>query len=328
MRIFWTLVFGLFFALSAQAQLEPRAVRPGYSGGNMVLELNGKVIGAVRSLTGGAAYAEVTTDLRDAELREAERQGKKRIEQGGQGSAPPVQKRIGPVRYEPMTIEIGLDADSMLWDMLRTWADPTKQPNELSGAIVFADFNMQVMKRLDFTGAVLTGIALPALDAREGKSPFTLTLTLQPRQTKMARSGGRLPALATGKNRQALCSNFRLNIEGLDLMRITRIEGLTLVRKRAGGSVECSDLVFTIPENGSTSVENWFQDSVLNGSGKEQNARLEILSPDFKTVLVTINLRGVGILRLGIGATASGAEAIRTLEARAFVEGATIEVAK
>ncbi|MGC4042172.1 MAG: hypothetical protein QM758_00020 [Armatimonas sp.] len=90
MRFLLTLVLGLFFALTAFAQTTQRALRPTtYSRGVMALELAGVTVGSVRSVAGGAIYGEVVP----------ERLGPDRV----------IRKHLGAVRFEPITIEIGLD---------------------------------------------------------------------------------------------------------------------------------------------------------------------------------------------------------------------------
>lgn len=317
MRFLLTLALGLIFALGAQAQTTTRAIAgKRYTVGIMALELNGIAQGPVRSIAGGAVYGEVVA------------------EKGGTSRSPG--KRIGAVRYEPITLEVGLDMVPQFWEMIRQWPATSKR---LSGAIVFGDINLKQIKRLEFTSALITEIELPPLDAATGKQPFGLFVTLQPdRIENRSGSGGMINAQGS-KGRQALSSNFRLTGGGLDLSRVTKVDGFAIKQQASTGNigelrrlavepgmVEYGDLVLTLAETNMASVESLFQDSVVKGSGRELDIKLELMDPTLKTVLATINLRGVGIWKIGGSEQEANAQRVAMTQAHFYVEGATIDI--
>lgn len=319
MRFLLTLALGLLFALGAQAQTTQRALRPEtYTRGAMALELNGVTMGMVRSIAGGAIYGEVITD------------------KGGPGRS--TNKRIGAVRYEPIIIEVGLDMVPQFWELIRQWP-ATSKPQ--SGAILFGDINYRQLKRMEFTNALITEIGFPALDAAEGKKAFSLLVTLQPSKIENRPGKGTINASAA-KSRPAFCSNFRLTASGLDLSRVTKVDAFAIKQKVAAStigelrrfelepaSIEYEDLVLTLPETFSTSVENWLQDAVVKGSGRELDFRLEILDPTLKATLVTLNLRGVGIWKLSPAESSSSSanvQKVSTVDAWCYMEGVAIDI--
>ncbi|MGC4042173.1 MAG: hypothetical protein QM758_00025 [Armatimonas sp.] len=185
---------------------------------------------------------------------------------------------------------------------------------------------------------MITEVEVSALDGSQGKNPFTLLVTLQPDRVQSQPGRGTLNIPAT-KGRPALASNFRVVVDGVDLSRVTKVDSFSIKQKVTQSSVgelrrfepeqgipEYDDLVLTMPEAYATSLDSWFQESVIRGSAKERDGRIEILDATLKAVLFTINLRGVGIWKMEMGEQVANTDRASNVIARFYVETATLEM--
>ncbi len=272
---------------------------------NLMLELNGQPAGFVRTVQGGNAFADVIAEPVGPDLIQ--------------------RKRPGPVKFEDLVIDVPVDRDAK---SLNSWITETltKDPIQHNGAIVFADFNFAEVKRLEFFNAVLTEVTLPAADAVDGKKAALLTLRITPQTTRLAGGAGKkLPALGS-KSKGVLASNFRFNVQGLEqaCKRITKVDQITAKRSAAGASVgqekfrqpsaagplDCSKVSITLPEADAGPFYQWFDDTVLKGRPDgERPALLEWLDPTLQTVLATVQLGSLGIVRYAPEKADAGAEA-------------------
>jgi hypothetical protein len=295
----------LSLVTTTHAQAKGRA----YSASKVALELNGQVVGTLPNYEGGAAVGDVVTTA----------QGTK--------------KHIGSIRYEPITIECGINNMSpAFYDWLKSFRNPTK--GIANGAIVLADFDYKVQQRLEFNGARITEIAFPELDA-SSKESFKIRVTFQPQQIRTTKGdGSTLPSSAT-KNQAALASNFRLSIDGIDCNRVNRIAPFTLSQTVATNSIgesrnpekvsvneSISPLLFSLSEAGATSLQTWQKSFLIDGKNTdadEKEGKIEILGPDLKAVLFTLNLHHLGIYRLGEFNSGTN-EQVRRLEASLYCE--------
>lgn len=318
MRVLLLLVLAVASSLSARAQdtPRPRAINKlGYVSGTASLELNGVPVGALKSVSGGNAVADVVTER-----------------PGPSGVAG---KHLANVRYEPIVLEVGASMAPEFWAALQQW--PTNKP--FNGAVLLGDFNQNIVKRLEFNNAIITEIGLPALDAA-GREAFTIQVTLTPSFTKVVAGSGKAPTVGP-RTKTMTVNNFRLTIDGVDTTRVNKIDSFVLKQKVASNPVgefrlkepqtaapEVGDLIFTVPEASASSLEKWFDSFVIQGNREEKAGKIEMLGPDLKTVVFSISLRGLGIYRLAPEAVEAGKEAPRTIEARLYVESATIDGVK
>lgn len=274
---------------------------------NLMLELDGQTAGFVRTVQGGNAFADIIAEQAGPDLIQ--------------------RKHPGPVRFEDLIIEAPLDRDAK---SLNGWITETLTKGSIqhNGAIIFADFNFTEVKRLEFFNAILTEVTLPAADAVDGKKAALLTLRITPQTTRLAGGAGKKLSTLGSKSRGVLASNFRFNIQGLEqaCKRISKVDQITAKRSVAGASVgqekfrqppsgspgvlDCSTVRITLPEADAGPFYQWFDDTVLKGrQDGERPALLEWLDPTLQTVLTTVQLGSLGIVRYAPEKTEAGAEA-------------------
>lgn len=272
---------------------------------NIALELDGQFAGFLATVDGGGIFANVIMEAiaQDAIQR----------------------KRPGPVRYEDIEIEILLGSVDKA---LAAWISDTlgKSPAQKNGAIIYVDLNFNEVKRLEFSGAVLSEIALPEADASDGKTPALLKLRLTPQSTRLTGGKGKLAAGANTKTRPITAGTFRFNVQGLEkaCSRIGRVKTISAKRTmlaqpqggeafrqvaRTPGSLECSHVSITLPEPDAGAFYAWFDETVIKGKPNGERAGLlEWLDPTMKNVVASVQLGGLGIVRYEPDPIESGGE--------------------
>src|SRR5688572_12715714 len=154
-----------------------------------------------------------------------------------------------------------------------------------NGTIVTATDTHTATARLSFTGALVSEIGFPALDAAS-KDAAKMTVRLSPQATHAVplppSAAARALAAGPANPKPWLVSNFRLKIDGLDCSSVTRVGDLTITRKEPA-TVEIPNLVITLPESHAGSWKRWHE--------AEKTGTLEYLAPDMKEVLFSLSFK-------------------------------------
>ncbi len=286
------------------------AVKPGFQVTKFALELEGKLIGFLRSFSGGHASAEVVQ------------------EDGGSDCVVRKGLGLGSVHYADLVLSLASQPGPEVQDWILEMLSCGKGGR--SGAILSLDLNFKELRRLEFKNAVLTEVTLPALDAA-AKEAFFFTLRCQPDATNKVKGSGEKVNIPPSKEKVPLSSNFRLTIKGLDATRVTRVESLKITRtlipaESAGkafsipGKVDVGDLVVTLPESDADFLSKWHQSFVIEGTGDEMQGTIELLAPNLKSTLFDMQLAGLGIYSLGGASPEAGQDSIGKVVARMYCE--------
>ena len=149
--------------------------------------------------------------------------------------------------------------------------------------------------------------------------------------------------MPVGKSKLALSSNFRLTIDGLEnaVKRVSKIDAFSVKmqvlyfgdegcapQEFAAGPLAIDDLVIHCVESAAKELYDWHESFVIKGacggeSKGERSGTLELLSPDFKTVLLAIRFKGLGLHDLSL--EARGNESIPQVVARMYCEQVTLK---
>ena len=253
------------------------------------LELDGAFVTFLLSMEGGNAFADIVPEAVGPDMIQ--------------------RKRPGPVRFEDLVITVALGNVSKL---LSNWITDTlaKGSAPRNGAFVYADLNFIETKRFEFFNAILTEVTVPAADAIAGKNAAALTLRIAPQTTRLAGGTGKTLTFPQGKTTKGILSNnFRFNVQGLEqaCRRISKVASIVARRPVAGavvgvdkfmqsapGVLDCSIVRITLPEADAAPFYQWF----VNGKpGDERAGVLEWLDVTLTTVIASVQLNGLGIIR-------------------------------
>ena len=233
------------------------------------------------------------------------------------GSEHFARKRLGPPKYDDISVQVGATMSNGLRDWIAAaW---TPQPPKKDGAILALDFNRKVITEQAFSGALIKEISFRALDAASSATAL-LTFRFTPQAVVSKHGSGQL---LPGPSKLPIwvASSFRLQIPGLDCGRVSRIDSftvtrsLTVARSAAGGTlvsagkVEFPNVRITLSASSAAGWTAWHNDFVVQGhndDAHEKSGTLTFLTPDFKTELAHLELHHLGIIRLTPDTSAGG----------------------
>jgi hypothetical protein len=254
--------------------------------GGAGIEIDG-VRAAVKEASGGAAFGDAVS----------EKLGPDHV----------VHKHVGGVQYEEIALVVGADMPKPL----ASWTTDTLNLRfaHKSGAILGLDGGKEVSRRA-FTNGLLTDVVFPELDA-SSKDVAYITVKISPEYTRLAPpNAAAMTAQATPPQKMTMASAFRLQIDGLDTSRVSKIEALDVKMKvgtdpigeqrdytKAPVNLEIPNLVFYVSESHADSIAKWHEDFVVkgnNGQDKEKNGRIDLLSSSGQAVY-SLELQHLGI---------------------------------
>src|SRR5829696_682984 len=250
------------------------------------LELDGVKCGFVNSAEGGEITADVVVE-------------------------PTGKKHLAGPRYEELSlaIDLGLARDVYDW-IAETWAGTARRR---SVVVTEADQTLAERSRREFDDALVTEVSFPPFDAAS-KDPVQLTVKVAPGSTTTTKgSGAKIAAPVAKQQKRSLASNFRLELDGLDCKRVSKIDAFAVKERGAaedGGRVrdrgrretttEFPNLRVALAEASAQTWVEWFDDFVVkgnNGDDREKNGAIVYLDPTLKE-LARIELANVGIYAL------------------------------
>jgi phage tail-like protein len=283
-----------------------------YSLGQYALELDGVAAGWLLSADGGYAYGDVISAM--------------------SGSGTVVRKHLGKVKYDEITVTVGLGMSRAFYDWLKGVSDHT--PARKNGAIVLVDFKGNEVSRLEFVNALISEITVPACDGAS-KDPAYMTVKWRSESTrylKSAKAWGGHPALPKPWS----VANFRLLLDGLDCTRVNKIGALWLrqglseiavgqsrTSEQSPTSLDISDVVITLADTQADDFYDWFESFVVSGNNaasNEKNGTLQFLTANLQEVLMSLTLRGLGIFKWYPEKVEAGSDGIRRVQVELYCD--------
>lgn len=260
-----------------------------------ILELDGAMIGFLKSAEGGNAFSDVVTEPAGPNLV--------------------AKKHLAGVKYEDISLNVGTGMGPSLYQWIKDTL--ARKPPRKNGAVVTTNAQMSETGRTAFYNALITEVTLPALDAGSKDAAY-ITVNITPEYTRpMPSPGAKTSAPPSPKTEKIwLPANFRLRIDGLDAAaaRAIRIEAIGFRQKPATSSVgesrdyarepgrlEISNIVVTMPASYAKPFQDWYVDFVIkgnNGDNREKNGTIEYMSPTLKETYFTLTLKHLGIFKL------------------------------
>lgn len=206
------------------------------------------------------------------------------------------------------------------------------------GALIMADFNGDEQRRINFHQALITECSFSNLDAAS-KDGVYCDIKCQAEMIRHVKGSGKVGTALGSRAKDWMCSNFKIEIPGLDCTTVSKVElpkfsqkvaqdAVGHLREQAWipGSLELSDLSVTFAPGAGGKVEDqWMQAAekwfIAGETLEEQHLTITVtfFAPDQKTVLGEITYGGCGMSSLKPGDMERGEKA-RTSVGKFYVE--------
>ena len=290
-----------------------------YAAGNFFFNLDGVKCGFVKAVDGGAISAEVIEEKGQADLF--------------------TKKHIGQPKYEDLALTIGFEMVPNVYDWIASsWQ---RRYARKDGSIVVTDVSLQARSERQFFHALISEVTIPALDAASKDAAF-LTVKFSPEYTREVKAAGKLIAPKPAAQKRFVASNFRLEIDGLDCSKVSKIDSFTVKQtvttddigdardiQKEPGPPEFPNLRITLAEAGAETWTAWFDDFVIKGNNSEdaeKKGAVVFLSPDRKTELGRVVLHNLGIF--GLRHQSAAGDAVSRVVADLYCEQMELQVGK
>jgi hypothetical protein len=244
-------------------------------------------------------------------------------------------KHAAVADIDPISFEIGMSGAGSVLQWIQDSLDKNFQ--ERSGQINHANFNMEKVFEHEFSDALITEVTFPTLDGSSKESAY-LKVKFQPRAvaTRKASSSEKLTPLGGAKQKQWLCSAFRLTIDGIDDAQYTnKIESFTIkqnVKKTFYGrmrgieltptKIEFPNIIGTISLEKADGILAWYDDYVVRGRrdpAMQKSGTIEFLTPDRKQTLFRITMFHMGIRKAEVLQSTANADQIKRIKFELYV---------
>ncbi len=264
--------------------------------------------------------------------------GRARTWEGGDLRAPTVEqgnkRQPGPARYEDVRVTMNAMLEPVLQEWLRGALDGEQPARDIN--LVMLKRDGTAAKSTLFQSSKITELVIPALSGDELDVEANVVLKFAPTS---AQALAQTPAIAgptvgvapkSEVRVKAWTNQFALAIKGLDAKDVVKISSIT-VRIRQGSAPQISNIVLSIFEHPGAIAgwRAWFDSFVVqqnNGDAQEKSGTLELR--DVAKVVLSIGLKGLGIVRMSSGFAAEGnAGTVILHEIELYCEGMTINAA-
>jgi phage tail-like protein len=230
-------------------------------------------------------------------------------------------KGIHNPAVDPVTVQVGFSMSDVFYTWIaKSWAGECMRQN---GSIIVYDHNLNPIYEYQFSEALILETTVPALDASSKDAAF-MTIKFQPETAEHAL----FPSLSYTQpktpvvQKMWLPCNFRFEIDGIDVKRVTKIESFTVkqnVKPMTCGpqwmyqieptSLEYPNITATFSIANAGDWFDWHKDFVVdgnNGPDKEKTGAITMLAQDLQQELLTVNLKQVGICNLALEKSDAG----------------------
>ncbi len=251
-------------------------------------------------------------------------------------------KHISTIEISPVQIEVGMAVARPLFDWIK--ASWNKDYQRKHGLITHATFDQNAMLEQEFTDALITETAFPALDG-SSKEPAYLSVKFQPETMDLRKAKGTKlsPSKMPPVEKLWLPSNFQLEIDGLDCSHVNKIDAITVKQKvkifHTGAErtpqieptgIDFGNITIYMAAAHAEPFMQWHQAYVVKGdkdTKHEKQGAIHFLSPQRKgpTNLFSITLQNLGIYSLAIEKSEANAEQIKRIKVELYVEKMDLE---
>jgi hypothetical protein len=263
-----------------------------FAAGRFAFGIDGQFAGFIKKVSGGTIKGEMVTH--------------------NLGTSNIQKKHLATISHEPLDMEISMGMGKNLWDWIKSSFDLgfVQKNCELQAC----NFNSEVQAVRVFSDAYISEVTIPALDG-SNKDAGYFTIKLDPRIIRYEKGdGSKIKGDENLGSKKWLCSNFKLDIDGLPCNRVAKIDSIKWTQKivkdevgafrepfKEPAALECSNLKLTISMADLDPWADWHKSFVIDGKctdSDEKTGSLTLLGPDLQEELMTINFEHLGIMSL------------------------------
>jgi hypothetical protein len=288
-----------------------------YTGGRFALDIDGFNVGFLKKFSGLAMEADiVANDLGPDNVQK---------------------KHVANVKWTPAKATIGIGMGKGMYDWMKAAFD--KGFITKNGTFTSADFNYKAQSALTFSNALMTEVTVPKLDG-SSKDAAYFDIGFEAEQVRWAKGGGEdIRGKIGPKQKQWLCSNFKVEIGGLPCQRVATVDSFTwkcavaadmlgvfCENTKHPAKVTVPDLKLSISyadhDAWSQAAKKWFIDGHRTESD-EMTGRIVFLGPNMKEELGEIVLQNVGFKKFSDEDAEANSEKIKRFNVELYVEKMT-----
>lgn len=285
-----------------------------YTGGRFALDIDGFNVGFLKKFSGLAMEADiVANDLGPDNVQK---------------------KHVANVKWTPAKATIGIGMGKGMYDWIKAAFD--KGYITKNGTFTSADFNYKAQSALTFSNALITEVTVPKLDG-SSKDAAYFDIGFEAEQVRWAKGGGEdIRGKIGPKQKQWLCSNFKVEIGGLPCQRVATIDSFTwkcavasdmlgvfCENTKHPAKVTVPDLKLSISyadhDAWSQAAKKWFIDGHRT-EADEMTGRIVFLGPNMREELGEITLMNVGFKKFSDEDAEANSEKIKRFNVELYVE--------
>jgi phage tail-like protein len=291
-----------------------------YAAGRFAFGIEGKFAGFIKKCSGGVTKGEVVTH----------KLGTSNFER----------KHLATISHEELTLEISMGMGQDMWSWIRSsWDQGFIQKN---CELLACNFNHEVQAVRTFQDAYIKKVTVPACDGSSKEAGY-FTIVLDPYMIRYEKGdGSKISGEENVDSKKWLCSNFRLQIDGLPCDRVAKIDSFTweqkVVKDEVGlfrepmkepAALTVPNIKLTISMADYWDWYNWFDDFVIRGNcadDAEKGGSLTFLAPNLSDELATINFSHMGIISMEQEAVEANSENVARFTVELYCEEMFIDV--
>jgi hypothetical protein len=243
-------------------------------------------------------------------------------------------KHLANIKWTPGKATIGIGMGKGMYDWIKAAFD--KGYITKNGNFTSADFNYKAQSQLTFMNALITEVTAPKLDG-SSKDAAYFDIGFEAEQVRWAKGGGEdIRGKIGPKQKQWLCSNFKVEIGGLPCQRVATVDSFTwkcavaadmlgvfVENTKHPAKVTVPDLKLGISyadhDVWAQAAKKWFIDGARTETD-EMNGRIVYLGPDMKTELGEVALENVGFKKFSDDDAEANSEKIKRFNVELYVE--------
>jgi hypothetical protein len=249
-----------------------------------------------------------------------------------------VMKQPGKPKFEDFKLQCGMAMGRAFYNWMTDFF--VGRGTARSGSLIAADFHYQVRARRNFSGALITEVAMPKLDAND-KGPANLTVTIAPELMEFVKPDPgeklRLPQ-RTLEQKLWTASNFELQLNGrfeTVCANVSKIDGFSVKQKvidyhaggqrhpvKSPGRVEWPAINFYVPEAFAgelvdfayaRGVKGWKATEDETGAGAHLMGSIIMYAND-RTPVFEVEFSGGEISNVAVDKSDAGSEEIKQVK--------------